>query len=229
MAGLCRVHSRRAFCKAWFDVTPPGLSSSSTPCAPVRRARGPRHASYPRSRVASSISRSSRCRARPFVVHEHVCVGTVWIVQALEQQRVEEACLLVQRTLGRFDWSPDRREVDLGVRVVGRDLDAGQGDDARPAGPAPRAGSSPPGRAGSDRRRAIHDRASSMASLLLIQKVRPVPPANFFNLHRAKVVCTFARPLQGTCDFLDLEELQLIAFLDVVVVLELDTALEALP
>jgi hypothetical protein len=33
--------------------------------------------------------------------------------------------------------------------------------------------------------------------------------------------------LQRPCDFLDLEELQLIAFLDVVVVLELDTALEA--
>lgn len=130
-------------------------------------------------------------------------------VQQLIQLRVQPAGLLVQQGTRSFGLSAQNCEKHLGVRVVGRQFNARERDQAS----------------------AIRiDLALDDAGQILLDLVgQPqIAARDGFRLVTAHVETMFATfALQRTRNFLDFKDFQLVAHLDVVVAAQRKTAIEA--
>src|SRR5690606_18905281 len=123
-------------------------------------------------------------------------------VEQFEQQGVEPPGFLVQDRSCHGRFGSDDGEIDLRVRVVGRQVDAGERDQ-----PGPR-----------------HvDLALDDAGQILLDLVgKPDVPACVLS----RLVSSHDAGSEGACDFADLEDFELIAHLDIVVATQGDTAAE---
>lgn len=123
-------------------------------------------------------------------------------VQALEQAIAQETCRLVEAFGTCFGVAVEHTEVHLSMRVIGRDLHALQGDHAH-----------------ARIFQFARDQLGQIALDLVGHFETAVRSAARFTYHTN---CA----LQRTCDLFDFEEFQHIAFNDIVVVLDGQTALE---
>ncbi len=121
-------------------------------------------------------------------------------MQTLEQTIAQKARCRIQALSGLFGIARQDTEIDLGVRVIGRDLNRIDRDHAHTR---------------------VFQLACNQLGQITLDLVGDAKPA----IGNGRWL--LARHLQCSRDFLDVEEFELIAFFDVVVVLELDTALEA--
>src|SRR5690606_9424615 len=136
---------RLAGCQAWKLDKPSGLSSNKTPSSicPRREAivyksmkkndsllrllvrilgfRGLEHFSLRPIGLIDQLRQGQA--ASELVVVDEAQGGHSMDVQHLEQQGVQPACFLCQGRRGRFRLGTHDREIDLGVRIVGRELD----------------------------------------------------------------------------------------------------------
>src|SRR5690554_490298 len=137
--------ARLARCKAWKLDKPSGLSSNKTPSSicPRREAivyksmkkndsllrllvrilgfRGLEHFSLRPIGLIDQLRQGQA--ASELVVVDEAQGGHSMDVQHLEQQGMQPACFLGQGCSGRFWLGTHDREIDLGVGVVGRELD----------------------------------------------------------------------------------------------------------